>query len=62
MLEFFIKKPNKELKEEHLTEEEMFNRFFEMAGITEDDEIYSVENIEETEDKKYLVDKEENKE
>ena len=52
MLEFFIKKPNKELKEEHLTEEEMFNRFFEMAGITEDDEIYSVENIEETEDKK----------
>lgn len=62
MLEFFIKKPNKELKEEHLTEEEMFNRFFEMAGITEDDEIYSVENIEETEDKKNLVDKEENKE
>lgn len=62
MLEFFIKKPNKELKEEHLTEEEMFNRFFEMAGITEDDEIYSVENIEETEDKKNLVDKEDNKE
>lgn len=62
MLEFFIKKPNKELKEEHLTEEEMFNRFFEMAGITEDDEIYSVENIEETEDKKNLVDKEEKKE